>query len=185
MTQRNIALARAFPILIGAILFGAIIVFLALRTMAGIEESEAVVARFEGLAGACEGEAVAQAAPFEAGEASPLTVAFRLSDGEWLYDPTAAPVERRAGRPQDAHLVLCLGPSDSLATVACGPDQDGVAPTRVYGEALTVRLVAARRGEVLAEEVLSSAPDLECRDEQGPVVRVSTEQLWEWVEEWR
>lgn len=181
MTPRKVALARAFPILIGIVVFGAAIVLLALRTVRGIEQSEVVAARFEGLASLCEGS-------MSTAPESPLIdidevrgVAFRQVEGEWVYDATALPLEMRAADPEAAQVVLCLGPSVPLVTTACGADESGAAPTRVYGEALSVRLVDVASEEALAEDVLPSAPEVGCRDEEGTVVRVSPEAIGEWV----
>ncbi len=177
MTPRRAALARAFPIVIVTVVFGALIVFLALRTARGIEQSEAEAARFEGLAERCEGPAQAAAE----GEAPGLPgVAFRLVQGRWLYDDAILPAAWRAARAEDVRVVLCLGPAEALATTACRADASGVAPTRVYGEALTVRLVHAGSGALLAEQALHSATVSGCRDEQD-VVRLGAEVIEGWV----
>lgn len=189
MTPRKVALARAFPILIGMVVFGAFIVFLALRTVRGIEQSEEVAARFERLAGACGNGAsnlpqltpMAESGGPGAGGERVRGVAFRLVAGEWVYDATALPVDWRPASPEEVQVVLCLGPSEPLVTTACGAGEEGVAPTRVYGEALAVRLVDAASGETLAQDVLRSAPQVDCRDEQGVVVRVDAERIGEWV----
>lgn len=183
MTKRQIALARAFPILIGIVVFGAIIVFLALRTIQGVEQSEEVAAQFEALAGVCgnlasNGRELARISP----EANELRgVAFRLLEDEWVYDATSLPPERRAAQPEEANFVLCLGPSEPLVTTACGADDAGAAPTRIYGELLTARLFAAGSGDPIAEDTLRSAPDVGCRDEDGPVLRVGVEQVGDWL----
>jgi hypothetical protein len=189
MAPRKVALARAFPILIGIVVFGALIVLLALRTMRGIEQSEAVAARFEGLARVCgsaasNGPVGTDAAPtprINTQGADVRAVAFRLVEGEWVYDATALPLALRAADAEEAQMVLCLGPSAPLVTTACGVGENGVAPTRVYGEALTVRLVNAASEELLAEDVLPSAPEVGCREEEGPVLRVSPEQIGDWL----
>jgi hypothetical protein len=59
-------------------------------------------------------------------------------------------------------------------------DESGAAPTRVYGEALTVRLVDATSGAVLAADVLQSAAVTGCRDEVE-VARLGAEVIEGWV----
>ena len=172
--------------MIGIAIFGAIIVFLALRTVRGIEQSEAVAEGFEGLAGLCEGQAAPDGGrPIHGqgtadGEAL-RGVALRLVEGEWLYDATGLPVDWRAESAQEAEVVLCLGPSEPLITTACEVDVSGAAPTRVYGEVLAVRLLAAESGALLAEDVLASAGDAGCREEAGAVARVDVDMIEGWV----
>lgn len=186
MIPRNVALARAFPILIGIIIFGGIIVLLALRTVRGVEQSEAVAARFDGLVARCadtEEDDVSEADVSEAHEAGALPgVAFRLVDGRWIYDGAMLPVAWRAEQAEEVRVVLCLGPAEPLVTTACEVDAGGVAPTRIYGEALRVRLVDAESGALLAGEVLRSAETGGCRDEVD-VVRLDAGVITGWVRE--
>lgn len=181
MTKRQIALARAFPILIGIVIFGAIIVFLALRTIRGVEQSEEVAARFEALAGVCELPTSDVSSTSDVFAQPARGVAFRLLEDDWVYDATSLPPERRATQAEEADFVLCLGPAEPLVTTACGGDDAGAAPTRIYGETVTARLLVAGSGDPIAEDTLRSAPDAGCRDEEGPILRVGVAEVGDWL----
>lgn len=183
MSQRQIAFARALPILIGTLLCGAVIVFLALRTVRSVGESEAVVRRFEPLSAVCDGEAVSSASAYDPGQAAPPMVAFRRLGEAWRLDPGLPPEGWRAQEAAEVQLVLCLEPQ-VLTAPRCEADDSGARPTRVYGETLAARLLAARRGELLAEDVLRSAPERECWSEEEPVAAsVAPETVRAWVRE--
>ncbi|MFW6182969.1 MAG: hypothetical protein ACOC8X_04165 [Chloroflexota bacterium] len=180
MSQRQIAFARALPILIGTVLCGSVIVFLALRTARSVTESEAVVRQFAPLASVCEGQVVETAAAYDTEAEVPATVAFRRLGDEWRLEPGATPEGWQALTLEEAQLVLCLE-SQQLSAPVCSPDDDGAFPTRVYGELLTVRLFAAQSGELLAEDTLQSVPARDCGPQEveaAPAVQMEVVQGW-------
>lgn len=177
MDQRT-AFLRALPILLFTVLFGALIVFLALRTAGGVRLSEDVVAAYLPVVPACDGEAVASAPAYEpAAEMHPVVV-LRRAGAEWAPDPDAAPKAWQPGAPEEAELVLCLEASLPLTTPACEGEQE---EPRVYGYATTARLVASATGEEVASTILNSAPDPGCWRAEPEAAPLSNEQIQAWL----
>jgi hypothetical protein len=178
MTSRRTAFMRATPILIFTVLFGALIVFLALRTAGGMRRSEKVVATYAAVLPACDGEPVAGAPVYEAGGAGPHSVVLlRRAGAGWAPDPAALPPAWRPPQPAAAELVLCLEASLPLTAPAC----DGAAPAMVYGYAATVRLVEAATAAEVARTMLTSAPDPGCWESEPEAAPASNEQIRAWL----
>lgn len=186
MSKRKAALIRALPILIGIIIFGAIIVALALRTAQSVNRSRSLAARFDDLAAACRGQDIPQAAPFREANTLHPAVGFRQRGGEWVLDPAAVPRSWQPDSVARAQLVLCLEEAQLLGVPRCTPDETGALPTRVYGQSLEARLITPADGQVFAADTLRSAPDPGCwsagNEPQAP--SVSTDQLRDWLEEY-
>jgi len=180
ISRRQIAFWRTLPILIFTVLFGAVIVFLALRTAGGVRQSQQVVAGFAPLSSVCAGETVAESASYTGESGLHPVVVFRRLEGEWVLDPALLPAAWFPPAPADAELVLCLDDRSTLTARRCTATAGGAFPTRVYGYLLPLRLLRARNGDVVAEDQLSSAPrTLECWDANAEpdALGVSSEQI--------
>jgi hypothetical protein len=180
-SQRQIAFARALPILIGTLLCGTIIAVLALRTIRTVNQSEALVQRFAEVAPVCDGQPFPGAAPYQPGDETPITATFRQSNDRWLLDPGALPQTWQPQNAGDVQLVLCLGATQELTTERCQPDEDGAQPTRPYGQAMFARLLTAQDATLLAEEILQTGPDPGCWEEEPEAETIGPERLREWV----
>lgn len=166
------------PILLFTFLFGALIVFLALRTAGGMRRSEEVVASYAVMLPACDGEPVAGAPVYEAGEDGPHpVVVLRRAGAGWAPDPTALPVGWQPAQPESAELVLCLEASLPLTAPAC----DDAEATMVYGYATTARLVAAATAGETARTTLNSSPDPGCWESELEAAPLSNEQIQGWL----
>jgi hypothetical protein len=178
MESRRSAFVRAMPILLFTVLFGVLIIFLALRTAGGMRRSEAVVATYAPILPACDGEAIVRAPVYEsqAARRHPV-VLLRRAGPTWAPDPAALPAAWMPEQPAAAELVLCLEAALPLTTPAC----DGEQPARVYGYASTARLVAAATGEAVASTTLTSAPDPGCWQTELEALPVTNEQIQAWL----
>jgi hypothetical protein len=180
VSRRRIAIFRTLPIAVFTLLFGIVIVFLALRTAGGVRRSQEVVGGFAPFALACEGEGGPAATAYEETSGIHPVVAFRRLEGEWVLDSTLLPADWFPPTPADVELVLCLGTRSTLTAPRCTPTADGAVPTRVYGYLLPLRLVSARTGETIIEDRLNSAPrTLTCWDAEAEpeALGVSAEQI--------
>jgi hypothetical protein len=178
MTPRRTALVRTMPILLFMVLFGTLIVFLALRTAGGMRRSEEVVATYAAALPACDGEPVAGAPVYEPGEDGPhLVVLLRRAGAGWAPDPAVLPAVWGPTQPTAAELVLCLEASLPLTAPAC----DEVSSGMVYGYAATARLVAAATAVEVARTTLNSAPDPGCWESEPEAQPVSNEQIEAWL----
>lgn len=184
MTKRQSALLRALPILVFTVLFTAVIVFLALRTAGGISDTQQTADDFAFLARACEGQAVPDATPYAATAGVHPVVAFRQAAGEWVLDLAAIQENWTPNTPAGAELVLCLDETQTLTAPRCEPDASGATPTRVYGEAVSLRLVAASSSAIVKETTLRTGIPPACwheDDPQPPAGNMSTDQLRGWL----
>lgn len=165
LSRRRLAFFRTLPILVFTVLFGAVIIFLLLRTVGSVRQSEQVVAEFASLARACSGQPIAEATTYSGGSGIHPVVTFRRLQSEWVLDLSVLPAAWFPATPAEAELVLCLGERAELTAVVClpTPTDEGTRPTEIYGYLLPLRLLAVQTGELIAEEVLSSAArTLEC-----------------------
>ncbi len=176
--DRRTALLRAFPILIFTVLFGALIVFLSLRTAGGVRRSEDVVAAYLPVIPACDGEAIPSAPAYHPAAAAHPVVVLRRAGAEWTPDPAAAPEAWQPDTPEEAELVLCLEASLPLTTPACEGEQE---EARTYGYATTARLVASATGEEVANAILNSAPDPGCWRAEPEAALLSNETIQAWL----
>jgi hypothetical protein len=179
-SKRRIALIRTLPIVIFTVLFGAVIVFLSLRTAGGLRQSEQLAAGFTPLAAACEGTGIEETSPYTVEAGIHPVVTFRQVEGEWVLTASLLPASWLPATPAEAELVLCLQEQMPLTTPRCTPTAEGSLPTRVYGYQLALRLYETRSGDLLVEDVLNSAPrTLTCweADAEPQALSVSTEQL--------
>lgn len=180
LSRRQLALFRTLPIAIFTLLFGAVIVFLALRTAGGVRQSQEVVGGFAPLARACDGEGSPTGTEYEAESGIHPVVAFRRLEGAWVLDPSLLPANWFPPAPAEAELILCLETRTALTTPRCTATDEGISPTRVYGYLLPLQLVHARTGETVVEDRLSSAPrSLTCweADDEPQALGVSAEQI--------
>ena len=180
ISRRRLAFFRTLPIAIFTLLFGAVIVFLALRTAGGVRQSQEVVGGFAPLARVCDGEASPTGALYEEESGIHPVVAFRRLQGEWVLDPSVLPASWFPSTPAAAELVLCLETRTALTAPRCTNTEEGISPTRVYGYLLPLQLVRARTGETVVEDRLSSAPrNLTCweADAEPQALGVSGEQI--------
>lgn len=178
MESHRAALIRALPILLFTIIFGALIVSLALRTAGGVRRSQAVVATYEDVLPACEGQAVKGSPAYDASssERHPVLL-LRRSGSDWAPDPAALPAEWLPDDPSEAELALCLEASLALSAPAC----DDEATTAVYGYAATARLVALATGEMIANTILTSAANPGCWQTEPAAIPLRNDQLQEWL----
>lgn len=179
-SRRRLAFFRTLPILVLTLLFGAVIIFLVLRTAGGVRQSEEVVAEFASFRAACSGQAVAEAASYNSESGVHPVVTFRRLQGEWVLDPAVLPSAWFPTTAAGTELVLCLEDREALRAPHCAPTTEGTSPTETYGYLLPLRLVEAQTGELMAEDILSSAPrTLECVEADAEVEAsgVSGEQI--------
>lgn len=180
VSRRQIALFRTWPIVLFTVLFGAVILFLVLRTAGGLRRSEEVVTRFAPLAHACDGGGIDAATPYTEESGLHPVVSFRRLEGAWVLDPTLLPTAWFPAAAADTELVLCLGERSALTAPRCSDTSGEPTPTRVYGYRLPLRLVDAHSGELIVEDVLNSAPrTLSCweADAEPAALGVSAEQI--------
>ncbi|MDT8306764.1 MAG: hypothetical protein RRC07_12580 [Anaerolineae bacterium] len=178
MKTRRAALKQTMPVLVLTLLFALLIVFLALHTAGGVRRSQAVVASYDDVLPACEGQAVKGAPPYEATvvRLHPVVLLRRAGSG-WAPDPSALPATWMPDEPAAAELVLCLEASLPLTAPACSEDS---APA-VYGYATTARLIAVATGETVASSVLNSAPDPGCWETEPEAAPLRNEQVQAWL----
>jgi hypothetical protein len=178
METRRKALIRAMPILLFTVVFGALIVFLALRTVSVVRRSQVVVASYEAVLPACDGQAVKGSPSYNAGSdrLHPI-VALRRSGSGWAPDPEALPAAWTPDEPAAAELALCLEAALPLSAPAC----DDEVTLAVYGYTATARLVATATGETVSSTVLTSAPDPGCWNIESEGAPLRNEQLQEWL----
>lgn len=172
------AFTRALPILLFTVIFGALIVFLALRTVSGVRQSQVVVASYEGVLPACDGQAVKGSPSYNAGaDGLHPIVALRRSGSGWAPDPGALPAAWTPDEPAAAELALCLEAALPLSAPACDDDET----LAVYGYTATARLVATATGETVSSTVLTSAPEPGCWNVEPDAAPLRNEQLQEWL----
>lgn len=176
--DRRTALLRALPILVFTVLFGTLIVLLALRTAGGVRQSEDVVAAYLPVIPACDGEAIALAPDYDPAAPAQRVVVLRRAGTGWAPDPAVAPEAWQPDAPEEAELVLCLEASLPLTAPPCDGDQE---EQRTYGYATTARLVASATGEEVASTILNSAPDPGCWRTEPEAVPLSNEQIQAWL----
>lgn len=181
--RRQLALKRAWPILIFSGLTTLIIGLVAWQTVQNVWLRQRTVSDFGSLAQVCEGRGLAGVKVYEALAGQHLVVAFRQVGGGWVEDLTVVPPAWQAKSPAGAELIYCLAEPTSLTLPACAAG----GPEKSYGQAVMVRLLAANNASLVASDtIISAGVVFDCWDEEErrlpPAGNVAPEQFQSWLQ---